>query len=232
MKSNIWGPYAWTALHIVPLHLSVLKPSSDCEFAEAWLNALRSSLPCSECQQHFNWYLDSNPLPNRLTPKKLSQYICDLHNHVSASNGSDPWAIKNVYDLYGYNPVEPSKSQLVFWSRNWLIFVYLAIHSPQIEWSRFKEFIHITGSLLPWRTQTEKELWSKMMYVIPDTRSESFAWFEEFRMKWCQLWKQQNPDQVWPDSIANSPYLRRMRWILTSHKRNNQPATGTWISLP
>ncbi|NBR16151.1 MAG: hypothetical protein EBU01_16470, partial [Crocinitomicaceae bacterium] len=143
MKTNIWGPYAWLTLHVIPFTSAIRSPSQPCVFAVDWLQALHKTLPCSECQQHYGWYIQSNPIPSHPTPLELADYICRLHNHVSASTGSKTWSCQEVYDLYGFNPKKPSISYINFWSRNWIVFIYLALHSPQVEWSSMKKFMSI-----------------------------------------------------------------------------------------
>lgn len=228
MKSNVWGPYAWLTLHTVPLASAIRSPSQPCSFASEWLHSLHKTLPCSECQQHFSWYLQSNPVPSHPTPLELSDYICRLHNHVASSTGANTWSCQDVYNLYGFNPKNPTQSQLNFWSRNWIVFIYLALHSPQVEWSSIKKFMDLTGQHLPWATQEEEHIWNEMMRTIPQQRAESFTWFEEFKPQWNTAWK--NPN-AWPQELIDSPYLKRMRWVLCSLDRNLSPATGTWVTF-
>jgi hypothetical protein len=164
-----------------------------------------------------------------MTPLELSNYICNLHNHVAASNGAPTWSCQQVFDFYGFNNKQPERSQIHFWARNWLIFLFLAIHSPQTQWDQLLLFADITGKNIPWKSDDEKILWKKMIRSAPTTRSQAFAWFEEFRPQWDKLYHSKD---FWPESLINSPYLRRMRWILTSSQRNNPPALGTWIQMP
>ena len=228
MKSNVWGPYAWLTLHIVPLAAAAKDPHQKCSYASEWLRSLHKSIPCSECQQHYSWNLQENPPPKNPTAMELSDYICRLHNHVASSTGNPTWTCQQVYDFYGFDSTNPSQSRLSFWSRNWLVFIYLAIHSPQVDWNEMKTFMQITGQQLPWASPQEENLWNDMMRALPDLRCEAFAWFEEFKPKWSALWNQTNP---WPQALTDSPYLKRMRWVLCALDRNPSPATGVWVSF-
>ena len=235
MKSSIWGPYAWITLHTIPLN-SMIQNRKTCPFAKEWLHLLRSILPCAECQKHLGWYLADHPPSSQMTPQELHHYICQLHNHVSAANGSAAWPPHKVHSLYGFNPENPSSSQLRSWSRNWLLFLYLALHSPQTNYQDLLKFAHITGQQFPWNSANESKLWDTMLAVAPSTRAQAFAWFEEFRPQWFSIWKQQQPrtpsHTIWPPSLIESPYLKRMKWMLAGSERNVPPALGSWVSLP
>lgn len=230
MKTTIWGPYIWLTLHAVPLFC--WKEGHSVEFASEWLSMLQQILPCSQCQQHYGWYLETYTPTNIQTPEELSNYICDLHNHVASTLGSPTWTCKQVYEFYGFDPTDPSSSLLRFKSRNWILFLYFAIHSPQINWNTFRKFIVQTGQHIPWSSKKEKTLWKQMISVIPEKRMNAFAWFEEFRPQWIPIWSQeQSENTVWPSVLQNSSYLRRMKWILTVENRNPAPVVGTWETI-
>ena len=227
MKSNIWGPYAWMTLHVIPF-CAEIKQQTSIPAKNILLN-LHRSLPCSQCQDHFGMYLESHPPASVLSPKEFSRYICSLHNHVSSSLGSPVWDENQVMDFYGYQQANPQQSQLRFWSRNFLLFLYLAMHSPQVQWQSLIQFAKQTGKHLPWSPEEEK-LWNKMISCVPQMRNQGFAWFEEFKPAWMKIWEKQSKEP-WPPVFNESPYLRRMKWVLTSSQRNPAPAVGTYIPI-
>lgn len=219
MKSKIWGPYAWNLYHAIPLYLHLQNE----EFPEAneWVRLWKNILPCPTCQEHYGGYLEAFE-PEQLNlsnPYNLIQWSNHIHNHVSASLGKEKWSLQNLYDNYGY------PHELRFWSRNLLIFVYLCLHSPHVTWKDLVKFLKLSTPYIPLQEE-ELQLWNEMMLYIPENRSESFAWFEEFKPQWVKHW-----GGKWPSSLNKSTYLKRMRWILTRPNRPSLPAIGAFITI-
>lgn len=220
MKTTIWGPYAWNLYHSIPLYLQLQKrPFPE---AEEWVNLWKNILPCSTCQTHYINYLDAYQ-PSELNlsdPYNLTQWTINIHNHVNASIGKEKWTQSQIYAYYGY------PEELRFWSRNLLIFIYLCLHSPFVNWTSLTRFVKLITPYVPLISDEESKIWNDMIEQIPAEHSESFAWFEEFKPRWTKQWSGK-----WPAALVKSTYLKKLRWIMTKPNRPPLPAIGAFIPI-
>lgn len=91
--ANVWGPAAWTWLHVVTFNYS-LKPSSEERVrAHDFLTSFAHNVPCSECRDGFlmlvNQRLNGKGSQSDLFDSRWSFSIaaCEWHNKVNEKLG-------------------------------------------------------------------------------------------------------------------------------------------------
>src|SRR5579872_5679164 len=81
-----WGHCGWGFLH--PITLAYPQNPTDREKAayKAFFEALAYTLPCPECQRHYQEFLAANPLSDTIltNTRTLSTWLHNLHNDVRA----------------------------------------------------------------------------------------------------------------------------------------------------
>ena len=81
---KVWGPYTWTALHLIcegaPLSIS----GEVREHFKAFFEHLAHVLPCGKCADHLQQVLARHPIGNDvLTREHLIDWCIGLHNEVT-----------------------------------------------------------------------------------------------------------------------------------------------------
>ena len=81
---KIWGPYTWTALHLICEGAPSSISTEVREHFRAFFVHLAYVLPCGKCSEHLQQVLDRHPLGNDvLTREHLIEWCIELHNEVS-----------------------------------------------------------------------------------------------------------------------------------------------------
>lgn len=94
VDTSIWGPLLWTVLHTV----AARSPASWAAIPAA----LRISLPCPDCDAHFNAWCDARPPPSDAAA--ASQWLLDLHNNVNSRKGVPTWTPAQLAARYAATP--------------------------------------------------------------------------------------------------------------------------------
>jgi hypothetical protein len=118
VDTSIWGPPLWIVLHTLSL------VATDKNMWYAITNALKTDLPCPDCSEHYNTWVQSNPLrfpvspparqpfiprfiktrpPVALPPVSdtTSRWVLALHNNVNSRRGMGSWSLDQCKDAYG-----------------------------------------------------------------------------------------------------------------------------------
>lgn len=98
--TSVWGAKLWQVLH------TVAAAADNAPVLTAWgavPAALRVSLPCPECDGHFNAWCDSRPAPTD-TAEAVRAWLLDLHNQVNARNGRPAWSADDLAAHYNATP--------------------------------------------------------------------------------------------------------------------------------
>jgi hypothetical protein len=84
----VWGAKLWRVLHTV----GERNPAA----LETITAALATSLPCPDCDQHYNaWYVAHPP-----AGVAASKWYLDLHNNVNQRTGKTLWTAEQVTAEY------------------------------------------------------------------------------------------------------------------------------------
>ena len=94
VDTSVWGPPLWAALHTV----AALAPASW----PAIPAALRESIPCPDCDAHYNAWCDARPPP--ADPSAASLWLLELHNNVNARRGFPIWSMDQLNARYPVSP--------------------------------------------------------------------------------------------------------------------------------
>ena len=86
--TSVWGSLLWRAIHTAIERA----PSA----ASAIASALTTSLPCPDCDKHYNQWYSSHPL-NEANPRA---WFTDLHNNVNQRTGKPVWTPEQVTTEY------------------------------------------------------------------------------------------------------------------------------------
>jgi len=103
----LWGPHLWTALHTLAEFVPAQGPN-QVKWASL-LTALRTSLPCPECTEHYVRWVVSHPLVRRIgaaimvrhVAMDIKEWILALHNNVNEGKGVVGWNAATVSATYG-----------------------------------------------------------------------------------------------------------------------------------
>ncbi len=91
VDTSIWGAPLWRVLHTV-----AVLPAAPLE----WIAGLRSSLPCPDCDAHYNAWCDARPPPS----SEPAQWLLELHNNVNARRGVPTWSLEELTAQYAATP--------------------------------------------------------------------------------------------------------------------------------
>ena len=85
LNSDVWGDGAWTFLHSITLTYSDTPTETDKIIYKRFFEDLGYLLPCNKCSNHYNEYLQSNPLDSNILKDKLSltTWLYNLHNNTN-----------------------------------------------------------------------------------------------------------------------------------------------------
>lgn len=107
MKTNLWGPHAWTFLHAASFNYPDNPSREKRESARELFRSLRHMLPCEECCQHYCSEFDKDPVDNHLDSKyKLSLWVVNFHNRVNTRLGKKNVSYEDARAMYDYETCE------------------------------------------------------------------------------------------------------------------------------
>lgn len=129
-QTAVWGPALWDLLHMLgeksgrgegmPLRWSGPRPLCHTEERLAWgrlFAALRTTLPCPLCKQHYVEYLRTDPpervlrIPGPPWAEELRQWIWRFHNAVrSRKEQATDFPFSSVATAYA-----PDRGRFVGW---------------------------------------------------------------------------------------------------------------------
>ena len=93
---NIWGPNAWTFIHLMILSEKEPLDTTRLAYYEQFFKLLTHLLPCESCRQHLSENL--NKLPALSTQRALFDWSVTLHNHVNEMLKKKTWELDLAYD--------------------------------------------------------------------------------------------------------------------------------------
>jgi len=85
LNSDVWGEGAWKFLHSITLTYSDTPTEADKIIYKRFFQDLGYLLPCNQCSNHYNEYLQSNPIDSNILKDKVSltTWLYNLHNNVN-----------------------------------------------------------------------------------------------------------------------------------------------------
>lgn len=96
---NIWGPNAWTFIHLMILSEKEPFDTTRLAYYEQFFNLLKHLLPCESCRQHVSEHLTKMPELSSLTTKRaLFDWSVTLHNHVNEMLKKKTWDLNQAYN--------------------------------------------------------------------------------------------------------------------------------------
>ena len=103
-NNNVWGPPAWTFLHIVTYNYPENPTNEDKSNYLNFFDSLKHVIPCNKCKGHYKENLKKYDLNNSLDSRQdLVKWLIDLHNDVNRDNGKSvctdtrkTWSLKNL----------------------------------------------------------------------------------------------------------------------------------------
>ena len=104
LNSKIWGNGAWVFLHSITLNYPNNPTENDKKTYKSFFETLGYLLPCNECSNHYNDYLQSNPINYDILENKesLTIWLYNLHNNVNHIIDNEKIDFKEFVDIY-YN---------------------------------------------------------------------------------------------------------------------------------
>jgi hypothetical protein len=107
MKTNLWGPHAWTFLHSASFAYPDNPSPEKREAARELFRSLRHMLPCDDCCSHYCKEFDKDPVDNHLDSKyKLSLWLVNFHNRVNERLGKKKLSYEEAAKLYDHETCE------------------------------------------------------------------------------------------------------------------------------
>ena len=94
VDTAVWGAPLWKALHTAAAGAPASWPAIPA--------ALRDSLPCPDCDAHYNAWYAARPPP--VDPTAAAQWLLDLHNDVNSRRGIPVWTLDQVLARYPATP--------------------------------------------------------------------------------------------------------------------------------
>lgn len=102
MKTNIWGPSAWTFLHAVTFAYPDEPTEEHKQAALELFKSLRILLPCGDCCNHYCREFEKNGVEAALgSRKELAKWLFDFHNLVNVRLGKPVFEWDQVVAHYG-----------------------------------------------------------------------------------------------------------------------------------
>jgi len=85
VEPKIWGPYFWTALHLMCEGAPAILTNDAKEHYRAFFAHMAHVLPCAKCADHLQQVLARHPIGNEvMTREHLIEWCIELHNEVTA----------------------------------------------------------------------------------------------------------------------------------------------------
>jgi hypothetical protein len=103
LNTKIWGDAAWKYLYSIGYSAPKKMTIDQINIYENLFELIGKTLPCENCQDHFNEYIKKNPLVQylRYNPNKLNEWILGLNNFVNDILDKPIINYNNVCKKYG-----------------------------------------------------------------------------------------------------------------------------------
>lgn len=101
---TFWGPTYWNFFNLFAVNYprtANQRQQVDCKHL---FHIIINNLPCDECKQHANQYLQKNPIDKYVQGRlSLIQWIVDFHNTVSRrlDKQQEEWTIQTFETTFG-----------------------------------------------------------------------------------------------------------------------------------
>lgn len=127
LNSDIWGNGAWVFLHSITLTYPNNPTVNDKKTYKSFFETLGYLLPCNQCSNHYNDYLESNPINEQVLESKesLTKWLYNLHNNVNHLLNKRKIDFSEFVDKY-YNMYSKNNSNVNL-NKNDLVFYGLLI---------------------------------------------------------------------------------------------------------
>ena len=99
LTKNQWGPKLWDFLHACSFAFPDNPTPEQTQAFEKLLEALRVLLPCPNCRQHYNEFIEENPAP-ATCGVQLQKWLVDFHNDVNERLGKPRMSLDSVKENY------------------------------------------------------------------------------------------------------------------------------------
>lgn len=132
LNSNVWGNGAWIFLHSITLTYPNNPTENDKKTYKSFFDTLGYLLPCNQCSNHYNDYINSNPLDDKVLKNKetLTRWLYNLHNNVNHILNKRKIDfnefIENYYDMYSNNQNIDINNNTIFYGLIILILMVIA----------------------------------------------------------------------------------------------------------
>lgn len=132
LNSNIWGNGAWIFLHSITLTYPNNPTENDKKTYKSFFDTLGYLLPCNQCSNHYNDYINSNPLDDKVLKNKetLTIWLYNLHNNVNHILNKRKIDfnefIENYYDMYSNNQNIDINNNTIFYGLIILILMVIS----------------------------------------------------------------------------------------------------------
>lgn len=93
MPKKIWGPIKWRELHCRALAYLPMQGE------DGWFKSFIESIPCPNCQKHFELFINENP-PNFESRPDFFKWTVDAHNYVNRSNCKEEISYERALALH------------------------------------------------------------------------------------------------------------------------------------
>jgi hypothetical protein len=98
ISPKIWGPNAWTFIHLMVLSEKEPFDSSRLKYYEQFFTLLTVLLPCETCRNHLIENIGKmTKIESIQTKRELFNWTVDLHNRVNQILGIKPWDSEKAY---------------------------------------------------------------------------------------------------------------------------------------
>lgn len=96
---TIWGPNAWTFIHLMVLSEKESFDTSRLVHYEQLFELLKHLLPCESCRQHLSENLNTMESLKSITSKRaLFDWTIMLHNKVNRTLNKKEWNLEDAYN--------------------------------------------------------------------------------------------------------------------------------------
>ena len=100
---KMWGPHLWYYLHCSAANYPEKPTKEQVEAMKTWLCSLSVTMPCKDCGQHFNRYIEQNRvhLDEICGSKtKLFNFLVDIHNKVNKRTNKQQLSYQEAKQLF------------------------------------------------------------------------------------------------------------------------------------
>jgi hypothetical protein len=105
-EPKVWGPALWFVLHTCAAHYPINGGSPVAKAKiKGFIEGLPYFLPCSDCGNHAQAFIDSRNLDEALESRKtLFEFFVDFHNKVNERHRKPLMSATDAYNLYKNTP--------------------------------------------------------------------------------------------------------------------------------